>query len=274
MSSLVGPRLKRRGLVAVLATGFLVSTSIDSSANADPAASSSGAHRVGSGTSASSSAIVPFSLIFQDDFNGSVLNPNAWCVFNGPGKARGPKSASNVFVSNGAMVLRAQKINGEWYGAGVCNTRAVVQTYGKYTMRVRFGAGKGVRTSGLLWPYGGGWPPEVDFYEIEGRDPQRTNLMLTNHYRDAFGRHMQHGFIKGNYTQWHIVGVEWRPTSLTFKIDGVVVKTMTGHVPQQSMWFGMNVALGTGANAPDSTTPAHVDAQVDWIRIFKYNGAG
>lgn len=266
----------KRLATGLLATGFIAAASIGSVASAgltkvpvsQPATPSSGF----SPTDATS----PFSLVFQDDFDGLVIDPTAWSVFSGPGNGRnGPKAAVNSFVANGSLVLRAQPIAGTWYGAGVANARRVVQTYGKYEMQVRFDAGYGVRTAALLWPAGGGWPPEVDFYEIEGRDALRTTNMLTNHYRDAAGIHrMQHGFVKGDYTQWHTVGVEWRPTSLTYTLDGAVVKTMTTNVPQQPMWFGMNVSLGSPGYRPDATTPSHVDANIDWIKIYSYNGAG
>ncbi len=255
---------RQRTLVAGSIAGIFVLTGAGNAAGA-----AMPLDRAAPAASSSADAVsAPFALKFQDDFNGTEVNKKAWSVFNGPGNGRtGPKSKTNTFLRNGHLVLRARKINGVWYGAGVSNARAVVQTYGKYEMRVRFDAGKGIRTAGLIWPKDG-WPPEVDFYEID--DTLRTINRLTNHHKP--GNKMIHASYKADFTQWHIVGLEWTPGALRFTLDGVVKVTMTSNVPRQPMWFGQNVALKPDGKGPDSTTPAEVAVEMDWIKIYRYTG--
>ena len=236
------------------------------------AAPASGAAPARTSSTGAPSATAPFSLVFQAPFSGTAPDPRYWSIFHGPGNGtNGPKALANTFVSNGYLVLRAAPINGTWYGAGVCAC-GVVQTYGKYEMMVRFDAGYGIKTAAMLWPANGGWPPEVDFYEISEADPTRSTNVLTNHWRDATGTHMEHGLSRGNFTQWHVVGLEWTPGALNFTLDGVVVKTMTSNVPKVPMWFGMNVSLGPPGVRPNTSTPSHVDADIDWVKIYKYTG--
>ncbi len=261
--------IRGRGLVVGCVATFLGLAGIGgTAAAAAPVHSTVAASKAGAGSPADAGV---FTLRFQDDFDAPLDTKNSWTIFNGPGNGtNGPKSSLNTFVQNGVLVLRATQINGVWYGAGVSSAKAVSQTFGKYEMMIRFAPGKGIRTAALIWP-NSGWPPEVDFYEIS--DTYRTINRLTNHYKSSTSNNtMEHASYTGDLTQWHVVGLEWTPTSLSFTLDGVVMKVITSNVPQQSMWFGQNVALKGGTKGPDETTPATVDAELDWVKIYSYTG--
>lgn len=207
-------------------------------------------------------------LAFQDNFSGSTLNTKAWSVYNGPGNgSNGPRSRTNVSVGNGILNLRTTLINGRWYGSGVSAARVTTQTYGKYLMRIRFDKGYGVRATALLWPTSS-WPPEVDFYEVSATDANRQTNMLTNHF--GANNRMQHAFVHGyNLSTWHVVGLEWTPNALVYTMDGKVVDTMTGHVPHQQMWLGIQTALGKPPYLPNSGTPRQVNLQIDWVQVYR-----
>lgn len=203
-------------------------------------------------------------LVFNDDFNGSSIDASKWSVYGIAGSTRDRVNAS---VNNGMLILRTTRVDGQWKGAGVGGSRGLVQTYGKYEVRARFGAGYGVRAAGLLWPAGGGWPPEVDFYEIDGADTKRTTNRLTNHYGAT--NSMQHASETADFTQWHVVGVEWTPDALRYTLDGVVAVTMTKNVPNRPMWLALQSGI-TGVSAqPGASTPAVVDIDVDWVKIYR-----
>ena len=205
-------------------------------------------------------------LRFRDDFNGTAINRDHWCVFDGPGNGHGPRSAKNVLVHDGMLTLRTRPIKNIWTGAGVCASKATTQIYGKYLMRVRIDKGYGVRATALLWPTVG-FPPEIDFYEIEATDGRRHTNLLTNHYKP--GNQMQHARVPGSYSAWHVVGVEWAPKAIRFTMDGKVTAMMTGHVPSQKMWLGMVTGVGNGDHAPNATTPDHVDFNIDWVKVYR-----
>lgn len=256
----------RRGVLAAVLAGTTI-VGVASAQAAGPSRPALASSRLQPQTTTS-----PFSLVFQDDFNGTALNPLAWTIFHGAGNGQnGPKATQNVIVSNGILTLRATKINGAWYGASVGAIPVSTQTYGKYVIRARFDAGAGVRSVALLWPTVG-WPPEVDFMEIPSMYPLRQHSDLTNHYWSGTTRMMQHATVNADFTQWHDIGLEWTPTALTYTLDGVVVNTMTTNVPQQNMWLGLTTALGTGSYAPSAATPSVVDFQIDSVQIYKYVG--
>ena len=203
-------------------------------------------------------------LVLNDDFNGSSIDASKWSVYGSAGSTRARVNAS---VINGMLTLRTTRVNGQWKGAGVSGSRGLVQTYGKYEMRARFSAGYGVRAAGLLWPAGGGWPPEVDFFEVASVDTYRTTNHLTNHYGAA--NSMQHASETADFTQWHVVGVEWTPDALRYTLDGVVKVTMTNNVPNRSMWLALQSGI-TGMSAqPGASTPAVVDFDIDWVKIYR-----
>lgn len=204
-----------------------------------------------------------FDLKLLDDFTGNALDPNVYAVYNGTAKAsqRGPKSSDLAIVHDGMLTLRVAKVNGVWTGSGL-SVRASHGTYGKYRIRARYSHGKGVKSVALLWPEVG-WPPEIDFMEFDSRDPDHSALMFTNHYGTREQNFMQHASVRGDWTQWHTFAVTWTPDAIKYGVDGHIVATQVGHVPDVPMWLGISNNLAGGG--PDETTPDPVDLDIDWI---------
>jgi beta-glucanase (GH16 family) len=134
-------------------------------------------------------------------------------------------------------------------------------------------AGKGVSVVALLWPSGNQWPPEIDFAENGGESNARNYVTATLHYGGDNSQIQR--TLGGDFTQWHVLGVEWTPGTLVYTIDGrrwAVVKT--GAVPSQRMEMDLQTQAGTcgdsSAPCPDSSTPARVDAQISWVAAYAY----
>lgn len=207
--------------------------------------------------------------VFVDDFSGTALDPSRWWIFNGNGNSiTGPRGAAHAVVSGGTLKLETYRDparGNAWVGASVGTGRFGSQTYGKYLVRMRFDAGVGMRGVALLWPVTG-WPPEVDFFEIGSERPSRDVNVITNHYLP--GNQMEHHVQRGDFTQWHTVGVEWTPNRMDYTLDGVVVSSTTAHVPNVPMWLGLTSAASLSL-PPDSTTPSMVALEVDWVAIYQ-----
>lgn len=215
--------------------------------------------------SSTASAASKWKVSFQDNFSGRSINKRKWAVYNG-----GQRSARNAFVSHGHLVLRTSRVNGVWKAAGVSSSRSLKQTYGRFAMRARLERGAGTRAVGLLWPTGGIWPPEIDFYELGATDAGRTRSYVTNHYTQQ--NRLQQSVVRSNYTAWHRVSVTWRPDRLVYRRDGKVVAIQRGHSPSHQMWLGMQSGLGTGLAGPDARTPSKVDFLIDWVRVKRLPG--
>jgi len=64
---------------------------------------------------------------------------------------------------------------------------------------------------------------------------------------------------------YYIYSLEWLPGKLTWKINGVTIKTVTDGVPQTPMFINLGSSL---YKAPDdSVLPASFE--VDWVRCYK-----
>lgn len=203
---------------------------------------------------------------FRDDFNGTTVDKTKWGVYQGTSKLNA--HPENVTVKNGYLNLATTKVSGEWRGGGVSNARSFHQTYGKYEMRARLDPAKGTRGVSLLWPTGGGWPPEIDWFEIGGKNATRQGYLATNHY--GAENNMDHLKIPGDFTQWRLIRLEWSPQLLAFYIDNKFVGKLTGpNIPSRDMWMGLQTNVAQLATEqPDATTPAVVNFQIDWIAAY------
>jgi beta-glucanase (GH16 family) len=214
--------------------------------------------------------------VFFDDF--LTFDATKWGTYYGQpgGDPGGWWESSHVVVSNGLLELQTYqdpKFDNRWVSGGVSNSKALKQTYGKYEVRFRMDGGKGVSNVLLLWPVADHWPPEIDFGEDGGTTNARSSMSATLHYGTT-NRQIQKS-VSADFTQWHTLGVEWTPGKLVYTLDGQPWASVTdANVPSEPMEMDMQTQAGTcgdqWAPCPDSTTPSHVDMQVDWVAAYAY----
>jgi hypothetical protein len=217
---------------------------------------------------------------FAEDFNAAP-NSTTWNVYSGgrSGASNAQWAGSHVTASGGLLnmnVSRDSAYGNERVAAGIAQRSFT--TYGKWEVRARIDAGKGVAFALGLWPQANTWPPEIDFTEDNGANP-RTTVYGTLHY-GANGQDNQVGVNKGglDLTQWHVWSVEWSPGKLVFLVDGTVWGTVSNsNVTAQNMGLFMQAepwVQGVSPNSTweqyvDSSTPASVNLQIDWVREYK-----
>jgi len=220
----------------------------------------------------------PWTLVFQDDFNGTDLNPASWGKYSGQpgGDPGGWWDPSHVVVANGLLELQSYQdplFGNRWVSSGVSSAPALKQTYGKYEVRFRVDAGYGINAVILLWPANELWPPEIDFAENGGENSTRDHMTATLHYGASDSQ--IESTVNGDFTQWHVMGVEWTPGKLVYTLDGQPWSTLTNsNVPSTPMEMDLQSEAGTcgdsWAPCPDATTPAMVKMQVDWVKAYAY----
>lgn len=203
--------------------------------------------------------------VFADDFNGRALNTENWSAYSGQpgGNPDGWWEQSHVIVRDGFLVLRGYRSGGRFVTGGVSSGKAVTETYGKYLVRFRIDPGVGVKYALLLWPQNRPWPEggEIDFAESDTRTDTKAYL----HYGKSNSQ-VRSGPLRLKTTDWHTLGVEWSPGRLVYTVDGRAWATVdSGHVPTSRMALDLQseatVDWGSG-------TPAEVDAEIDWVRIY------
>jgi hypothetical protein len=179
-----------------------------------------------------------------------VWSGHTWTVFNGTGRLGQQWSPSHVSVSP-AGALREVVSGGIAGGVGDQH----FQTFGHYWVRFRMTPGSGSKAAILLMGAGGNIAerrPEIDFAEFTKiGDSDRSLLTATLHYGAA--NLMIHRSIRGDFTQWHTVGLIWRQGRLTFTLDGAVWARITSHVPAVPMNLCLQTDGFTMVQHPPST---------------------
>lgn len=207
---------------------------------------------------------------FVDDFN-SPLDTSKWGRYESSNNQIGMLSeydAPNVYTDSGSLVLRTYNAGGvDWRAAGVSGAKGFSAAQGKWTMRAKFDRAYGIGCAFLLYPKGGGWPPEVDIAEGTAGGPR---VMSPLHWSP--GNLMDSRFKYGiDMTQWHTYGVLLTNDKVEFTVDGTVWTTINNPgSPRIPMWIGFQ----TGAKAATATatgevvntsTPQDSRVYVDWV---------
>lgn len=215
--------------------------------------------------------------VFFDDFNRG-LSSSRWGRYSGQpgGDPGGWWAASHDVVRHGILNLetyRDPNFGDRWVSGGVSSAPILSQTYGKYEVRLRMDPGKGISAVALLWPSGNQWPPEIDFAENGGETYARDHMTATLHYGSDDSQIQR--TLWGDFTHWHVLGVEWTPGTLVYTIDGRRWAILRSNaVPAQPMEMDLQTQAGTCGDAsapcPDSSTPARVSAQIAWVAAYAY----
>ena len=141
---------------------------------------------------------------------------SGWSAFQGK-----DASKSNIdFTSEGA---RLWVRNGTGAAMGLTNPIK----YGEWKVKMKI-SGSGTKVNLLLWPYGGGWPPEIDFNE----SGDRTRSNQTMHYSSSNKMLQTHYAV--DQTQWHVYGVQVSEKTVVYTLDGKVMASVANMAPGQS----------------------------------------
>ena len=182
-------------------------------------------------------------------------------------------------VDNGVLTLTAapattavsQQINGYQYTSGEINTyHSFSQLYGYFEMRAELPAGQGAWPAFWLLPEDGSWPPELDIFEVLGKDP--TTLYTTVHTAET-GQHTSSGqgtTVADTSVGYHTYGVDWEADKITWYYDGKqVYQVDTPADMHKPMYIMANLAVGGywGGNV-DSTSPPTMQMYIDYIRAY------
>jgi beta-glucanase (GH16 family) len=198
--------------------------------------------------------------VWADDFNGTQVDRNKWWVYDGPGNDNnGIRTPDRVSQANGAVTLTCT--TDERCGGMMANHP---QRYGTWVARVKMSPGEeNVHPILLLWPLDDVWPDhgEVDYMEASYPERQATDGFL--HF--GHNNDQTYGKVNIDLTQWHVFGVTWTPTSMTYYVDGQqwFQDTDPAHMPP----VAMNPTIQIDAQGPIKQSQT---MEVDWLRIYDH----
>jgi beta-glucanase (GH16 family) len=129
-----------------------------------------------------------FDLVWSTEFD-APLKSWEWNIYNNAAFASSKTACfmgSNTYTQDGFLNLvvnenQTQSCSGRPYASGGLDTFTYrAQTFGKWEVRAKMPKGYGVISYIGLFPVNRSWPPEIDFAEYIGKQP--NNLFIAQHY--------------------------------------------------------------------------------------------
>ena len=217
---------------------------------------------------------------FYDGFDAPI-ETTGWTRYgwNNPPVGHGGMGTlkqSNVYTSNGNLVLRTAYENGAWSSGGVSSGDFFSTPGGRWEIRAKFPQAKGIGYVFLLYPNDGTWPPEIDIAEGRVNGPE---VMATYHWDDD-NKQQQRWLQQPDMSGWHTYGVIIEGDRLIYTFDGQPwAEVVNPAVTKKSMWVGFQCAAmdpngsarayeTVDGGVPNARTPAENLIQIDWVAHY------
>ncbi|WP_163931094.1 family 16 glycosylhydrolase [Paraferrimonas sp. SM1919] len=240
--------------------------------------------------------------MWEDNFDASSLNTNAWDIQLGDGCDQGPGmcgwgndelqnyQADNITLNNGVMTIEArkQRIKGTQYTSARIRTANMPESgewaFGRFEARLKFPDGQGMWPAFWMLPSNAaeGWPisGEIDIFESVGQSA--NNAYGTIHYGQPWpdNSHMGAGILKqpGKWSDnFHTYAIEWQADEIRWYLDNMLYSSIRAEDVQPEDWpfdgrnnfhFILNLAVGGswGGTVDDSVLPQQL--LVDYVRVY------
>ncbi|CAM3774322.1 carbohydrate binding domain-containing protein [Marinicrinis lubricantis] len=248
-----------------------------------------------------------WSLVWNDEFNGSEIDRTKWTfdLTNGienPGWGNNELEyytdrPENAKVQDGELVITALQEDYEGFGytSARMKTKGLASwTYGRFEARAKFPEGRGLWPAIWMLPENneyGVWAASGEIDIVEGWGSRPNEIVGTIHSGETWPKNNYTGKtiqIDPPATAWHTYALEWEPGELRWYIDGQLFHT-------ENNWYskGLNqplnyaypapfdkafhllVNLAVGGNFdgdPDESTVFPAELRVDYIRVYELTG--
>lgn len=234
-----------------------------------------------------------WTLVWQDEFDDPVINPDVWTHEiggHGWGNAESQfytDAADNSFIEDGKLIIQVLEQNkqGKRYTSARLITKGKMEfEYGRIEARIQIPAGQGIWPA--FWMLGNdidhtSWPQcgEIDIMENIGSEPSMVHGTIHGPgYSGANGVGKPFGIASTNRfaDDFHVFAVEWEPEEIRWYVDDILYNTVTpDDVPGEWVYdhpffIILNVAVGGyWPGYPDETTIFPQRMVVDYIRAYQ-----
>ena len=257
-----------------------------------------------------------YTLVFSDEFEGSILDNNNLIPYYLPHWSSREQSKANYYFENGKLVLQIIKEQQPWCpefdGEVRCssiqtgefagplgsklgqhrfsdslvvreeqeNIQKYTPQYGYFELRA-----KGLKTSAnhvALWMIGYEDSPEksseIAIFELVGSHTSSNSSGIRYgvhpwgdpHIRDEF----YEDYFNIDTSQYHIYGLEWKPSFLDFYLDNKKIRTIN-QSPHYSMQFLLSIFEhrfeGAWTGQYDPKVPYPKTFKIDYFRAYQPN---
>jgi len=224
------------------------------------------------GTQDPGTQIPGWTLKFAEECDGTALNYSKWSP-HPPGKLilSGTQTwiPNAVEISGGQCHLLARRTPTGYTSAILTTFDTFAQTYGRFEIRFRLPAGRGLESLFQLLPIPTGDIPSIDVMNATGNEP--TKALFGNHWGDTQGDRDYTGSypVANLSSDFHIVTAEWSEDEIAWSVDGVDRFHSYDGIPHQPLYLSVRLAIDTPkAGEPDSQTKFPAALDIDYIRVF------
>lgn len=240
-------------------------------------------------------------LVWEDNFDGTSLDPNSWEYMTGDGCALGLcgwgnnelqfYSNQNTVISDGTLkiIAKQEQMGGKAYTSARIRTKDKVDVrFGRLEGRMKMPIGQGLWPAFWMLPTDevyGGWPQsgEIDIMEYVGQETDK--IFGTIHYGQPWPNNAFSGktFTINNTDfsdTFHDFAIEWNENEIKWFIDGYHYFTRTNldlggqNWPfDQDFHFLLNLAVGGNLpGSPDGSTVFPQTFEIDYVRVYDMTG--
>jgi beta-glucanase (GH16 family) len=235
-----------------------------------------------------------YTLVWNDEFEGSSLNENDWNYEIGAGGWGNNElqyyRKENTTVKDGFLSIEAKKqsAGSSMYTSSRLTTQRKRNfKYGRVDIRAALPEGQGMWPA--LWMLGEsistvGWPAcgEIDIMEMiggtsNGRSDKTTHGTI--HWEGNNKDHASYGnsktISKKLSEEFHVYSIVWDANSINWYFDDVLfntadIKPTALNEFRENFFFIMNVAVGGNwPGSPDQTTVFPQKMWVDYVRMYQ-----
>lgn len=234
-----------------------------------------------------------YSLVFEDEFDGTELDTQAWKYCNSGVRRGGYRAPSQVEVKDGNCVITAEYLEDGEFGAGwYAGDLALREWYKQGYYEIRCKANDGGAFWSAFWimaahPYeaeyskGGIGGAELDIFEANcWDDPMSRNAVSQTIHcagvdgvQEGFQSYLL-GFFKGNdiYNEYNTYGLEWTEDEYIFYVNGVeTCRSSFGNGTSQveeEVRVSLEVPDAEKLESLDKET-YHSEFVIDYVRIYQ-----
>jgi beta-glucanase (GH16 family) len=226
-------------------------------------------------------------LTYADEFSGAELDLSRWTPHDPWGRVRDRQLQAyvpeGVEVSGGQAHIVARRASAgqvpvlydgrpREYVSGIISTFGIfAQTYGRFEIRCRVPAGRGLRPGFLLLPVPAGPLPGIDVFQTTGGTPSRVffaNRWGTEQTERSFGDSFTGPDLSDGF---HTLAIEWDRNRIAWFIDGKQKFESVDGIPHQPLYMLLDLAVGGSlARSPDASTAFPASFDIDYIRVYRH----
>lgn len=157
------------------------------------------------------------------------------------------------------------------YNSGLITTaKSFAQQYGYFEVRAQLPAGQGFWPAFWLLPASGGWPPEIDIFEVLGKDPTTAYFSLGSTTGSSGTNTVR--MLPDLSVGFHTFGLDWQADRIKWYVDGnEVAEAATPADMHQPMYMLLNLAVGDAGSWPGQYDAGMPTGRmlIDHVRVWQ-----